>query len=217
MHLKTISQLVWVNSRIRNEICNKTLERLTDPALLPVYATCFSVKNEIAKLKSIFAKEDISTQTQENILRKYMLALIPAGTKGVIRGNMFNQIVREFIQQLPIEAERFDRSFEKKHDANLTAEIPDWYIFDRQTNKILIGMNQLDLWNGGQQLNRGYKYLVNNPHNNSNSKLLCVVCNYVQFKSQKNKAYRLFEIGFENNTLCYLNNLPHIINEFFNP
>jgi len=216
MQLKGISHLARVNTRIRNEICNKTLERLTDTALLPVYATCFSVKNEIAKLKSIFAKEDISTQTQENILRKYMLALIPAGTKGVIRGNMFNQIVREFIQQLPIETERFDRSFEKKHDANLTAEIPDWYIFDRQTNKILIGMNQLDLWSGGQQMNRGYKYLVNNPHNNSNSKLLCVVCNEVQFKSQKNKAYRLFEIGFENNTLCYLNNLPHIIDEFFN-
>jgi len=75
-------------------------------------------------------------------------------------------------------------------------------------------MNQLDLWGGGQQLNRGSKYIENN--NNENSKLLCVVCNEIQFKSKKNKAYKLFESGFENNTLCYLNNLQNIITSYFN-
>jgi hypothetical protein len=39
-----------------------------------------------------------------------------------------------------------------------------------------------------QQLNRGSKYIENNKHNNENSKLLCVVCNEIQFKSKKNKA-----------------------------
>jgi hypothetical protein len=77
-------------------------------------------------------------------------------------------------------------------------------------------MNQLDLWGGGQQLNRGYKYIENNKHNNINSKLLCVVCNEIQFKSKKNKTYKLFKIGFENNTLCYLNNLQTIISSYFN-
>ena len=77
-------------------------------------------------------------------------------------------------------------------------------------------MNQLDLWGGGQQLNRGFKYIENNKHNNINSKLLCVVCNEIQFKSKKNKAYKLFKIGFENNTLCYLNNLENIISSYFN-
>ena len=38
-------------------------------------------------------------------------------------------------------------------------------------------MNQLDLWNGGQQLNRGYKYL-NTTYNNK-IKLLCVVYNII--------------------------------------
>ena len=65
-------------------------------------------------------------------------------------------------------------------------------------------MNQLDLWGGGQQLNRGSKYIENNKHNNENSKLLCVVCNEIQFKN-KNKAYKL----------CYLNNLEHIIRKYF--
>lgn len=59
------------------------------------------------------------------------------------------------------------------------------------------------------QLNRGFKYIENNKHNNKNSKLLCVVCNKIQFTN--NKAFKLFKIGFENNTLCYLNNLINII------
>ena len=35
-------------------------------------------------------------------------------------------------------------------------------------------------------------------------------------KAKKNKAYKLFESGFENNTLCYLNNIQNIINIYFN-
>ena len=76
-------------------------------------------------------------------------------------------------------------------------------------------MNQLDLWNGGQQLNRGFKYIENTSYNNSKTKLLCVVCNKIIFTSDKNKAYKLFKIGFENNTLCYLNNLENIIKSYF--
>lgn len=77
-------------------------------------------------------------------------------------------------------------------------------------------MNQLDLISGGHQLNRGYKYLIDNKHNNKTSKLLCVICNETQFKTNKNKAYKLFEIGFQNNTLCYINNLQNIITSYFN-
>ncbi len=57
--------------------------------------------------------------------------------------------------------------------------------------------------------------VIDNKHNNKNSKLLCVICNEIQFKS-KNKIYNLFEVGFENNTLCYINNLQNIIYSFFN-
>ena len=41
-------------------------------------------------------------------------------------------------------------------------------------------MNQLSLWGGGQQSNRGTKYLVNNKLNTEKSKLLCVVCNEIK-------------------------------------
>jgi hypothetical protein len=204
-----------INIRIKQEICYETLEELTDEKLMSEYKECNSVKNEIQKLKNVL-KNHIDEETTQKIVQEYLLQLIPAGTKGVIRGNKFNNIVKKFITKLSLDTERFEICFEQKCDYHFTTEIPDWYILEKSTNKIIIGMNQLDLWGGGKQLNRGSKYIENNKHNNEHSKLLCVICNEIQFKSQKNKAYKLFEIGFENDTLCYLNNLQNIITSYFN-
>lgn len=204
-----------INARIKKEICYKTLEELTDKNLMCEYKECDSVKKEIKKLGDVLEKYT-DEETKQKIIQEYLLELIPAGTKGVIRGNKFNNIVKNFITNLELDTDRFEICFEKKCEDHFTTEIPDWYILEKSTNKIIIGMNQLDLWGGGQQLNRGSKYIENNKHNNENSKLLCVVCNEIQFKSKKNKAYNLFENGFDNNTLCYLNNLENIINTYFN-
>ena len=203
-----------INTRIKQEICYETLAELTDTKLMSQYKECNSVKNEIKKLSEILIKYT-DEETKEKIIFEYLVQLIPPGTKGVIRGNKFNNIVKQFITKLALDTERFDICFEKKCNTHLTSEKPDWYILEKSTNKIIIGMNQLDLWGGGQQLNRGYKYIENNKHNNINSKLLCVVCNEIQFKSKKNKTYKLIKIGFENNTLCYLNNLQNIISSYF--
>jgi len=203
-----------INARIKQEVCYGTLEELTDTKLMCEYKNCNSVKNEIKKLCNVLGKY-IDEKPKQKIIQEYLLELIPAGTKGVIRGNKFNTIVKQFINKLALDADRFEICFEKKCEGHFTTEIPDWTIREKSTNKIIIGMNQLDLWRGGQQLNRGSKYIENNKHNNENSKLLCVVCNEIQFKS-KNKAYKLFETGFKNNTLCYLNNLQNIITLYFN-
>ena len=167
-------------------------------------------------LEKILEKHNISNDKKEAIIDDYLLDLIPAGTKGVIRGNKFNNIVKETIKNINLDNKKFEICFEKQCLIMNTSEKPDWYILDKSKNKVLIGMNQLDLWRGGQQLNRGSKYLINNKINSDNSKLLCVVCNKIKFSSNKNKAYKLFEIGFTNNTLCYLKNLPIIITEYFN-
>lgn len=204
-----------INARIKKEICYETLKQLTDDNLLYEYKECESVKNRIKELSDILEKQGVSEEKKQAILDAYMLSLIPAGTKGVIRGNKFNQIVKSYITNLGLDMDRFEICFERKCEQHLTTEIPDWYILEKSTNKIVIGMNQLDLWGGGQQLNRGSKYIENNKHNSNNSKLLCVVCNEIQLKSKKNKAYKLFEIGFQENTLCYLNNLQNIIVSYF--
>jgi hypothetical protein len=203
-----------INTRIKQEVCYETLEELTDAKLMCEYKDCNSVKNEIKKLSDILRKY-MDEVTNQKIIQEYLLQLIPAGTKGVIRGNKFNYIVKQLITKLSLDTDRFEICFEKKCKDHFTSEVPDWYILEKSTNKIIIGMNQLDLHSGGQQINRGYKYLIDNKHNNKNSKLLCVICNEIQFKSNKNKAYKLFEVGFTNNTLCYLKNLKFIICDYF--
>ena len=208
-----ISDINEINDRIINEICYNTINELSDNKLINEYKKCKSVIKEIKLLENILLKY-VDNSIIYDIIDEYIYNIIPAGTKGVIRGNKFNYIVKNYIKKIQLDIERFDIFFEKKCNLYLTTEIPDWYILDKTSNRIIIGMNQLDIWSGGQQLNRGYKYIDNNKHNTNNSKLLCVICNKIQFKN-KNKAYKLFEIGFRNNTLCYLNNLENIIKSYF--
>jgi hypothetical protein len=204
-----------VNAKIKKDICYDSIEKLCDAKLMPEYKGCDSVKKEITRLSDILDKNNIDDTTKQKIIDEYIPQLIPAGTKGVIRGNKFNKIVKEYIIMLNLDKDRFEICFEKKCPIHNTTEIPDWYILDKSNNLVIIGMNQLDLWSGGHQTNRGSKYIDNNEHNTNNSKLLCVVCYDIQFKSDKNKAYKLFVKGFENNTLCYLNNISNIINIYF--
>lgn len=218
LNLMSISKLTLscINARIKREVCHKTLKELSDETLLSEYKKCNSVISEIQKLNNVLKKHIDNDETKQQIIQEYLLELIPPGTKGVIRGNRFNAIVKRFITNLGLDTHRFEIAFEKKCASHMTNEIPDWYILEKSTNKILIGMNQLDLTSGGHQLNRGYKYLVDSKHNHLYSKLLCVICNEIELKSDKNKVYHLFKTGFENDTLCYLNNLENIINSYFN-
>lgn len=201
-----------INTRIETEFCLDTSLELTDEKLLSQYKECNSVKRKIEAMEKIL-EPYVSNEIKVKIIQDYILELIPAGTKGVIRGIRFNTIIKNFISNLGLNNDRFEICFEKK--LSLTSEIPDWYILEKSTNKILIGMNQLDLWKGGAQANRGSYYLENNKCNTETSKLVCVICNKIQFKN-KTKIYKLFETGFRNNTLCYLNNLKNIIDLYFN-
>lgn len=204
-----------VNDRIKKEVCEKTLSELTDQALITEYKRCASVKKEITKLRNILEKHGVDEEKKKKIIddEEFLLNIIPPGTKGVIRGNTFNTIIKKYITELALDEAIFEVCFEKECVSHPTDEKPDWYILEKSTKKVIIGMNQLDLWGGGQQLNRGFKYIFN-LKNDTNTKLLCVVCNETLLKS-RNKAYKLFATGFANNTLCYLNNLKNIITSFF--
>jgi hypothetical protein len=206
--------LDYINDRINKEICIETIDNLKDVYLINEYKECKSVQNKIKKLELILEKYEI--KKKDLIINDYLLELIPAGTKGVIRGNKFNNIVKNIINNLKLDNERFEICFEKQCKLNITTEIPDWYIFEKLTGKVIIGMNQLDLWGGGQQINRGFKYLIDNKNNTEKCKLLCVVCNKIKFISDKNKAYKLFEVGYLNDTLCHIKNIETIINNYFN-
>jgi hypothetical protein len=212
--------IMRINERINKEICYNTISELTDDKLLPVYKKSESVIEELKKQEKILDECFDDSEKKQKFLShpKNILQLIPAGTKGVIRGNKFNEIVKLAILEKNTDSDRFEICFEKscKVNGNETSEKPDWYILEKSTGKIIIGMNQLDLWSGGAQTNRGSKYIEGNKHNNDKSKLLCVVCNEIRLSSKNNKPYKLFETGFKNDTLCYLNNLQNIILSYFN-
>jgi len=207
-------KLKEINDRINKEICSETLKKLTDENLMNEYMKSESVKRSIENLKEVLEKNEIDKEKIKNIIKDYLLKLIPPGTKGVIRGNKFNNIIKDYITNLKLDTEIYDIQFETKHKNFTTDEIPDWYIYNKKTKKIIIGMNQLSLWGGGQQTNRGSKYIQNCSYNSNTSKLLCVIANNINITSVLNKEYKLFETGFKNNTLCYLNGIKDIINKF---
>lgn len=207
--------LEYINNRISKEICHNTINQLTDNNLLNEYKNCESVKNEINKLTKILEKHNINEDKKDLIINDYLVELIPAGTKGVIRGNKFNHIVKNIIQNIKLDNKLYEVTFEKKCNLFITSEIPDWYIIEKNTNKVIIGMNQLDFWRGGHQINRGYKYLIDNKINKNNIKFLCVICNEIKLRNNRNKIYKLFESGYSNDTLCYIHNLETIIKKFF--
>lgn len=210
-----------INERISAELCEETLSMLTDLSMTDDYKACESVKNEISKLDKILSKHNITNDQKDAIITDYLIELIPPGTKAVMRGNKFNRIINARITNMKLDPTRFEVAFEKECTVCETFERPDWYILDKKTGKVIIGMNQLDLWGGGHQHNRASKYLIDNKINTDKTKLLCVVCNKIKFKIQKNgdspktKAYKYFEIGFANDTLCYIKNVENIINNYF--
>ena len=208
--------LEYINNRILTEICENTIQQLQDTQLLEIYKNTKSVKLKQIKLHKILETNDVEKIVIDKILYEYILELIPPGTKGVIRGNKFNEIIKLNILNMNLNKDIYDIKFEQNVSGNKITEIPDWYILNKKNDKLIIGMNQLDLWTGGQQLNRATKYINNERYNTNNIKLLCVVCNKIILKSNKNKIYNIFNIGFTTDTLCYINNLRNIINTYFN-
>jgi hypothetical protein len=208
-------ELVNINERIKSEFDDEIITKLADINLLDEYRNSSSTKQSIRVLENVLEKNLIPQDTIKSIINDYILELVPAGTKGVIRGNKFNQIIKTIIENMKLDTEKFDVCFEKQCMGFETNEKPDWYIKSKgQNEKVLIGMNQLDLWNGGAQLNRGAKYILESK-NTENRKLLCVVCNKIEIKTEKSKAFKLFEKGFIDDTLCYPNNLANIIKKYF--
>ena len=208
-------------NRINEEICYDTIEQLKDENLMDDFFKQQSVKNSINLCKTLLQKtlcensisEDEVYNITTSFINNYIHHLIPPGTKGVIRGNKFNNIIKNKINSFNLNPDQFKVSFEQVLEH--FGERPDWIIEDVLHNKKIVGMNQIDLWSGGQQSNRGDKYVGSNS-DTENIKLLAIVCSNPNITSNKTKKFKLFKKGFETNTICYINNLHNIIKTFFN-
>jgi hypothetical protein len=203
-----------INKRIKCEVCIDTVDMLTDINLLDKYKLTPSVKAARIKYEDVLKKFITDKAQLEAALDEMTPMFVPPGTKGGVRGRKFNDIVEAEIKSWVLPKTDFVIKFEEQHNDFKTSEIPDWFIYNNKTNKILIGMNQITLWGGGAQNNRGSKY-IHERKNTDICRLIAVVCNDVTIKSKKNKKYNLFSVGFAKNTLCYRNGLRAIVDEYF--
>jgi hypothetical protein len=213
-----MEEIKAINEEVERQYCNETEDAISDDKLLAIYKETDSVKKQTKLLKEILKEESIDVEKIENILSKYILSLIPPGTKGVIRGNKFNKLVEKKLKTFEFgdKVSDFIIKCEKKHPDFETAEIPDWYIYQISTKKIMIGMNQLDLWSGGAQSNRGAKYILDeSKHENPNVKNVSVICKNKAIASVHNKMFKIFQVGFKEKRLCYINGIHEIVKSFF--
>jgi hypothetical protein len=210
-----MEEIEKLNQEVKRQYCPETEQAISDESLLSVYKEADSVKRQTKILKEILKEEGIEAEKIDNVLTKYILSLIPAGTKGVIRGNKFNKLVEKKIKTYDL-GEDFVIKCEKKHPDFETSEIPDWYIYQKSTKKIVIGMNQLDLWSGGAQSNRGAKYVLDeSKHNDPKCKMVSVICKDKVMASKHNKMFEIFKVGFAGKRLCYINGIEEIVKEYF--
>ena len=203
-----------INIIINQQVCFDTIDKLSDEKMIEIYksskAVQIKIKKSTKRLEKYLDGVNLAKAVGEEIMDN-----IPAGTKSVFRGVYLNKIIGEHIKNMDFDPEKYEVAFEKVCDSCHTTEKPDFYILEKSTNKVIIGMNQVDLWTGGHQYNRGSKYLLDNKHNTEKSKLLCVVSKHIELKSAKNKAYKFLDIGLKNDTLCYVTNISNICKKFF--
>jgi len=76
----------YIKNRIQHEICQKTLDEISDSALLHEFMKCKSVDVKITELKDVLIEHKIPIETISSIITAYISKIIPPGTKASIRG-----------------------------------------------------------------------------------------------------------------------------------
>jgi len=189
-------------------------QQLSDSALYPRYLQQKSVSRRLESFVSMLQRHHLPETTISNIATEYLSQMIPPGAQAVVRGARFEEIVRQEIEDMKLDPDVYDVRFEKDIiSCRGSDEVPDFVIRHRLSNRLLLGMVQTDLWNGGHQLNRGYKYVFH-PYNRRH-KMLCVVAHRPRLTSPASKVSRMVAHGLEHKTLCYVRGLQAAIQAFF--
>jgi hypothetical protein len=200
-----------IRIEIQQQISFDVIESLEFENLKEKYYKSRSFLKNKSKFKEILDSAECSEIQTEFILDNIQELIIPAQTKASLRGNEFNKIIKDFLMDLDyLKGSRFTISFEKSNKHSF--ERPDFTIIEKSSGKVLNGMNQIDLWSGGAQLNRGHKYISSNIKT-KNYKLLCVVC---EPPSKLTKTIiSLMSQGFETKSLCFINGIQKCLVDFF--
>lgn len=233
-------KLAKLNKEIkeRYDKSKKYDDQLSDKKLYKLYKKSESTKKKYKEIKNqlipLFNKYNIDEKNINDTNDEFTITingemqlldlamsiilpyLIPAGTKGVIRGNKFNKIVENYILKQINDNKHL--ILETEQEIDFLTEKADWILTNTNNNKKLIGYNQLDMWSGGQQSDRAGKFITNSNISKKckkhNSKLICIIVRYPETIKSENKKYNLFFEGFKNKTLYYLEDLHDVIINF---
>ena len=198
-----------------NLIINKTFLyefaiELTDEKLMDKYLSSNSILEKKIILTSYFEKYNI--EFNKEFFNDIIKLMISSGLKGAIRGLKFNELIKNLLIN-KLTDKKYVLKFEKKHDK--ISEKYDFYISDGY--KEIVGMNQIDFWSGGQQVNRSDKYLeLGIKNNNTNFHFICVICDYIQITSLNNRVFKILNEGIKKNIIVYPLGLLSFIENFFN-
>lgn len=195
----------------------RELPELNDDMLIADYCKSKSVIRRLHLLKNILLEAGISHVKSHEICKKLLLeCLIPAGTKSNVRGGKFNHIIaKELALNLKkLKMKDYALCVEKKHA--MFPEIPDWII--QKGRKTLVGFNQISLFGGGHQLNRGYKYIMDDKmhadHKRLNVKMVCIVKEIPINKG--GKSHSILMKGIKTQRIFCVGGLNKLIKDYFN-
>ncbi|NDE16916.1 hypothetical protein EBZ80_18505 [bacterium] len=226
--IMSLMPMAEIRQRIDAQYCEETERRLSDECLADVWGGKEAVRRKRESYRRLHDDHErrVSSgfMSKEMSLNRFLDEMVkmntPPGLKGAVRGSTFNQIVKEAIRDVMLPEDRFEVQFEARPHRGAAAgkmnEIPDWYIRDRETERTMIGYNQVDLWGGGQQRNRGDKYLLQpcDP-DHSTTRVVCVIARRPEAIDENSYVYKIFANGFQQDRLCYIKDLKRIILSFF--
>lgn len=132
--------VIEINKKIEETYDKDLYERLSDKSLLNLFQSQKSTHNKMKQLRNICVNYIHNEKIIENIINDFLLNLIPAGTKGVVRGIQFNKLIKEKILSFYSNNKNLEIYFEKPDEIINTDEIPDFLIINRNNNKKILDL-----------------------------------------------------------------------------
>jgi len=154
------------------------------------------------KIDSAFKDENTKSDWHDEL--KTLAKTTRSASKGSIRGNLFEQAVEAL-------ALREGCSVEKDVEMYDIADESIDYVITLKSGKKLFLMCQIDLWGGGHQSNRAYKYL-------KNDNITSIVYNPYDLKKSRpgTKSYNTQQLLLQSHNckrLMWLSDLKQLIRE----
>lgn len=194
----------------------RDLPELEDDMLIADYCKSASVCKRMCAIKCALLSAGLSASKSHSVSKKLLPWIVPAGTKSKIRGDRFNEIVAREVRRW---AKRIPGCvFKREHKHRCFDEIPDWIV--ERDGKTLAGFNQISLFGGGHQVNRGNKYVLDDAFHDrlspENVRMICVVKDVPRASGgRSSKAVKILERGLEKRRIYGVAGVRRLLDEYF--